>query len=266
MQYTGWAPVVFTDCSNSTTATSWKPAAIQWTTSGTGWTSTGCDCAITYNSDSNFIPPTYATTASPFNCTITHNNTYAKVPYTLTYNDNFTHQVASIFARWESVADTWKFYDPVESRKDHLKTILKSRHSPAIRTNTKPVGRTNDQRELYARDRLKRVIGEEKYRNFLRTGWVTVKAKSGLTYRIFPGHGITQVYNKGQMTERLCVALSGDWPPTDSLIIRYILILNNEQMFRSKAVPHGVTNDRSTMHAVDDRSLVEIAKSFRLAG
>jgi hypothetical protein len=106
------------------------------------------------------------------------------------------------------------------------------------------------------------VIGEAKYRDFLRTGAVAVKAKSGLVYRIRPGHDLTEVYDRGRMVERLCVVLDGQFPPTDSVIVRYLLVLNNEKLFRSKA--NVMSPAASQVAPISDaRSLVEIAREVR---
>jgi hypothetical protein len=172
------------------------------------------------------------------------------------YNGNFFAEGMPVIA-WRS---SYVFPTPAAQ----LKEILKSRRFPGIITQTKPMGHTLDAREVRARETLRRVIGDDKYKNFLKQGWVSVKAKSGLTYQIFPGHGITSVYKQGKMIERLCVVLSGNFPPTDSVIIRYLLILNNETMFRNKAVKHGVHPRVKHPIAVADRPIIEIAREVGL--
>jgi hypothetical protein len=107
-----------------------------------------------------------------------------------------------------------------------------------------------DVRETRARETLLRVLGEDKFKRFLKHGFVSVRAKSGLVYQIFPGHGITNVYEDGEKVERLCVVLRGNFPPTDSLIMRYLLILNDERDFRSHAIKHTVYKKRPEEKAV----------------
>jgi len=145
---------------------------------------------------------------------------------------------------WGGVYDPqsgWVQYHPKpKTMAERIKEIIAARNAPAFITNRKALDRPHDIRELRARETLCRVIGEEKYRRFLVQGHVTARAKSGLVYQIFPGHGITSVYDKGKMVERLCVVLRGDFPPTDSLIMRYLMILNNEENFRSYAIKHHV--------------------------
>jgi len=160
----------------------------------------------------------------------------------------------------------WNVVWPVSTPVDQMRNIITSRHAPAFRPNTRrsimPVPR--DVREQRARETLRRVIGDDKFKNFLRTGFVSVRAKSGMVYQIFPSHGITCVYNNGVQIERLCVVLQGDFAPTDSLIMRYILILNNEKYFRSFANVHSIVNgEEARTYQPDQRSLVEIFNELK---
>jgi len=79
-------------------------------------------------------------------------------------------------------------------------------------------------------------------------------------YQIFPGHGITCVYENGKMIERLCVVLRGDFPPTDSVIVRYLMALNNEDQLWGLAIKHGVSTYRpsANIRVADARPLTEI--------
>lgn len=156
--------------------------------------------------------------------------------------------------------------------KRRIHEVIQSRCSPNIivRNNTKrqPLAMPTDIREQRARETLRRVIGDAKFTNFVRHGFISVKARSGLVYQIFTGHGITHVFNQGNLVERLCVVLQGNFPPTDSLIMRYLLILNNEQQFRSFAVKHsveGYQTGRSHQQngQADIRPLAEIFKELK---
>jgi len=156
---------------------------------------------------------------------------------------------------------------------DRLREVIERRCAPAIFTRRKSIVVNADERELRARETLRRVIGDEKYQSFMKNGFVSAKARSGLVYQIFPGHGITAVFDKGIMIDRLCVVLRGDFPPTDSLIVRYLMILNNEQQFRGLAIHHTPNQkDRSELNRpvvdpfllpIPDKSLVEIFKSLK---
>jgi hypothetical protein len=156
------------------------------------------------------------------------------------------------------------YYNPLLSISERLKAIIDERCAPKILTNRKFMPNTQDIREIRARETLRRVIGEDKFRNFLKKGFVSVKGKSGKAYQIFPANGITNVYQGSIMVERLCVVLSGNFPPTDSIIMRYLLILNNEQHFRNLAIKHEVLV-KKPIPVVDERNLVEIYKSLKAA-
>ena len=152
---------------------------------------------------------------------------------------------------------------PKKTPAERLKEILNSRMAPGVLTNCRPLGLSKDIREIRARETLFRVLGEEKYRDFVRRGSVSVRAKSGLVYQIFPGHDFTKVYGNGKMIDRLCVVLNGDFPPTDSLIMRYLMILNNEQQFRSYANKHGAQAPLVVAQQPDQRSLAEIFRELK---
>lgn len=165
-----------------------------------------------------------------------------------------------------NIGPEWIFYENTPARPlsvgDRLRQMMQARQGPMLLVTRDPLKAAADDRERRARETLQRVLGEDKFRNFLRCGFVSVRAKSGLTYQIFPGHGITCVYRDGQMVERLCVVLTGDFPPTDSLIMRYLIILNNEDQFRSKAVKHPV-KERKQPAQIDLRTLPEIYRELR---
>jgi hypothetical protein len=152
--------------------------------------------------------------------------------------------------------------------KDRIKSIIDSRCAPNIiikqNDRRKALPMPQDIREERARETLKRVVGERKFLNFLKSGFLSVKAKSGLVYQIFPGHGITCVFDQGKLVDRLCVVLQGGFPPTDSLIMRYLLILNNEQMFRGYAIKHHVGEPNVLqLGQPDNRPLSEIFKELK---
>lgn len=159
----------------------------------------------------------------------------------------------------------WHWSDGVvaapKTPSERLRQMIQARQGPMIMTRN-PLKAPADEREVRARETLLRVIGEDKFRNFLKHGFITVRGKSGKVYQIFTGHGITCVYDRGQMVERLCVILTGNFPPTDELIMRYLMILNNEDDFRAKAIKHSVTQ-KKVADPVDLRPLPEIYRELR---
>lgn len=156
--------------------------------------------------------------------------------------------------------------EPIISIAEQIKKAIRTRIAPVIFTHAKPLGFTKDLREIRARETLQRVIGEERYRSFLKKGFISVRAKSGLFYQIYPGHDFTKVYDNGKMIDRYCVVMNGGFPPTDSLIMRYLLILNNEEMFKSYAVKHGTGFILPYETQVNkDKSLFEVFRELKRA-
>jgi hypothetical protein len=181
------------------------------------------------------------------------------------YTVNFRYRVAAGDVLWlDRQAGLGVGDAQVRTPQDRLKEILRDRHAPAVITTRKPAALAEDERERRARGTLRRVLGEQKFRNFIKCGFVSVKARSGRVYQVFPGHGITCVYEGETMVERLCVVLTGNFPPTDSLIVRYLMILNNEQQFCGLAVKHGVGGlQRRQPVAPDARPLPDIYKELK---
>lgn len=180
-----------------------------------------------------------------------------------TQGPNYTVRYYNGAAGGVDTTGCWAGYVyPPKTAAEKLREILNSRMAPGVLTNCRPLGLTNDVREVRARETLRRVLGENRFRDFVRRGSVSVRAKSGLVYQTFPGSDFTKVYDNGKLIERLCVVLLGGFPPTDSLIMRYLMILNNEQQFRSYAIKHGIQTPYLPA-APDQRSLIEIFKELK---
>ncbi len=173
-----------------------------------------------------------------------------------------------------TAGNTWRTFDggncwaykpiPQKTPRERLMEMLQQRQAPQIVVAREPILAPKDMREVRARETLRLCLGEEIFRSFLKNGFVSVRAKSGLIYQIFPGHGITRVYKQGRMVERLCVVFRGNFPPADSLVMRFLLILNDEAEFRSHAVKHGtVESKRTQLLGVDDRNLVQMFREFK---
>jgi len=157
---------------------------------------------------------------------------------------------------WDDAAEVWtceeKWYShappvPVDPAA-RLREMIQQRQGPAIivPNRRKIVQPTTQMNELRARATLRRVIGDDQYRRFIKNGFITVRALSGKIYQIFPGHGMTTVWQYGKAIEKLCVVLPGDFPPTDSMIMRYLMILNDEDDFRARANVFNAPNNSVT--------------------
>ena len=159
----------------------------------------------------------------------------------------------------------WKQVNPYRTPKDRLRDIIRSRKAPAaiIRSSRNALPVPKDVREKRARETMRRVLGEREFRRFMRHGFVSIHGKSGYDYQIFPGQGVTSVFNRGVLIERLCVVLRGNFCPTDSLMMRYLMILNDEEQFRSFAIKHSVEIYTEPVKEVDNRPLLEIYRELK---
>lgn len=191
-----------------------------------------------------------------------YGNCYMKWMDTDGTNATTCYDVQDIWGRFK-----WRSYDssPILTPQQRLREILQKRQSPLIIVSSKTVAHTSDMREIRARETLKRVLGDDKFKSFITRGFVSVRAKSGLIYQIFPSHGVTSVYRDGEMVERLCVVLRGEFPPTDSLIMRYLLILNDERDFRKHAIKHTIIQKKAAPVVEDLKPLTEIWKGLKVA-
>lgn len=99
-------------------------------------------------------------------------------------------------------------------------------------------GAANEER---ARQLLRRFVGNDRFRRYLRDGFIVFCAKSGRDYQLFPGYGITQVWEKGEIIERLCLVMQDSkLPPTDSVVMRILLLEHDEEDFRDRSIKHSV--------------------------
>ncbi len=188
--------------------------------------------------------------------------TWMDVRMTARYTEGFATAGGFFLASGDSDESHYK----PKTAADRLREMIRDRMAPAalgrardpnvnpVRPGLRP---TDDFRELRARETLAKIVGEDKFRRFVRDGFVTCRAKSGKTYQIFPGGGFTRVYENGKELSRLCVVLRGGFPPTDSVIVRYLMILNNEKGFCDLAVNQG-EGGRGRPQVRDERPLAEV--------
>ncbi len=193
--------------------------------------------------------------------TIQINNTTSSWNQYIQWNDNVTYPIAFTRATygWPTTAltiDDIKVPSAFKTRADRLRELIRKRSGPAILIGRTPAATKYDEREERARDVLRRVVGDERYRRFLAHGFVSVKARSGRVYCIYPGHQQTLVYQNGRMIERLCVVLRGQFPPTDTLITRYLMLLNDEAGFR-KIANSSSGYERPARTTIEARNLLE---------
>ena len=151
-----------------------------------------------------------------------------------------------------------------------LATIIRDRQAPLIiskNPDRRAILPTRDPAELRARETLRLVVGNEEYRNFLKHGFVNCAGPSGRIYVIRPGHVNVRVWKDGKPFDSLCVDLDsrGKFPPTDSVIARYLMILNQEDELWAKANKSGPNwmSKPLTLPTTSHKSLVEILAELK---
>lgn len=211
----------------------------------------------TSTSTSSFIYPTSSSTPSFIYPT-------AIWPRLSTTNSSIIYDFEG---NWQKTIGLWQqFKIPIKTK---LKQIIKDRIAPniIIKNNDRriPLKVSKDIREQRARETLRKILGEKKFINFLKCGFLSIKAKSNKIYQIFPGSQFTCVFENGKLIEKLCVILTGNFPPSDSLLMRYLLILNNEEEFRSLANKHPVYSQNLELGEKNVKSLVDIFRELKVA-
>ena len=157
-------------------------------------------------------------------------------------------------------------FKPQATPREQLRQAMAQRLAPAIHVLRKALTPAEEQ-ETRARGTLRRVVGDEKFQRYLRCGFVTVRnPRNGLTYQCFPGHGGVKVWKDGKMVESWCVFLQGNFPPTDQLITRYLMVLNNPDQLRAIAnVSQGRNSVRQPQQVFPQENLVQLFKKLKAA-
>lgn len=168
--------------------------------------------------------------------------------------------------------DPYRIHQVRLSPQQRLQQIIQERQAPAIHvrdSKRNPLRAPSDIREERARETLRRVVGDEKFRRFQSHGFVTARSpKTGRIYQIFPGHGLTCVWENGVMVERLCVVLRGNFPPTDAVIVRYLLAINNEEKLWEVGIKHGAIKKQQSQIVLPEnmtKPLPEILRELKAA-
>ncbi|MCK9459558.1 MAG: hypothetical protein M0R80_07960 [Proteobacteria bacterium] len=259
------------------------------------YTGTGTATATYINASSNIIYPSSCwgekSTNSWDDGYIKNYNKYVKWGSIIYNNDletNSNYICKDIYSKkicnyidTTTAGSSWKIYDPVTTGtgsiywptvaplpltpSERMRELLRARRGPAILGTRTPLSLQAEEREQRARETLRSLVGEDQFRRFLKHGFITVKAKSGLTYQLFHHH--TYTWQNGKRLQHLCVVLAGNFPPTDTLIVRYLMILNNEQQFRQLAIASSGESYVVPMKpkTVDMRPLMEVFQELKAA-
>lgn len=122
------------------------------------------------------------------------------------------------------------------TKEERFRQQLRQRLMPQILFRRFGVGRTTKDSEKKAREALRAIIGEVRFKRYLKHGFLTVRGVSGHVYQVFPGHRMTHVWKDGKPVEKLCIVFcDSSVPPTDSVIMRLLMILDSEEEFRRQS-------------------------------
>ena len=114
------------------------------------------------------------------------NETCCSTATTVTYDrDSITWERLDDFdgCRWER-----RQVQPSRSPGDRLRDIMQSRQAPMLIVPRRQKILTKaDVREERARETLRRILGQDRFRRFLRDGFISLKAESGKFYQLFTG-------------------------------------------------------------------------------
>lgn len=95
--------------------------------------------------------------------------------------------------------------------------------------------------EIVALQLLKSMLSSERWKKYLKYGFVDVQARSGLIYQIGRGQHHVKVFRQGENIADLCVGLKNRYnmPPTDEVITRMIIVECDEPDIWARANAHG---------------------------
>jgi hypothetical protein len=85
-----------------------------------------------------------------------------------------------------------------------------------------------DPPEVRAMQLLRKLIGQDEFRRYLKYGFVMVRGASGLRYQIGRGQHSIRVWGRTAQVDSLCCYLAGRFPPTDCVITRMLSAESDE--------------------------------------
>jgi len=167
-----------------------------------------------------------------------------------------------------------------ETKKEHIKCKLKQFMKSNLFIKTKYTKQDIlkmqvSHAEIKARSTLRDSISEKQWRRYLATGFMMIQGESGKWYQVFQNQRHIRVYQKGIMTDRICIHTDEKCPPTDHVLNIMSLIQNDESLIWTKGVSN-VYKQNSSFNLrknllpqnnpnVNQLSLVETYKQLKIA-
>lgn len=189
-----------------------------------------------------------------------------------TYTTNITTATNDWYHSYDNENRTWtlantnRLWYPSKPKtaQEKLQQIIQARQSPHIHTNRKSITTPADPRETRAHDTLQLLIGPQRYRQYLKNGYVTIHShQNGKTYQVYPGTKFTHVHDKGKREQDLCIYLAHDFPPTDQLIAKILLIQTDPNHYHHIANKHHPNPATLTPLPASNLTLPEIYKELK---
>jgi len=129
------------------------------------------------------------------------------------------------------------------SKADRFRARLRSQMEPDRRSRSDPNQFGNvAQNEIVALQLLKSMVSADRWRKYLKCGFVDVVGRSGLVYQITRGKSHVRVFRRGERLAELCVVLKNRhvMPPTDEVITRMLIAEGDESDLWRRANVYGL--------------------------
>jgi len=129
-----------------------------------------------------------------------------------------------------------------KTKEEELRDRLRANLRPGIVTRNRNLwGIELTEEEIRARTLLLELIGETAFRRYMRRGFIMVQGRSGTMYKVSGGNVMIVSYvrdaaGKYIPNEKFCVIFNyGNMPFTDGVIMRKLIIENDEFALRKRA-------------------------------
>jgi hypothetical protein len=152
---------------------------------------------------------------------------------------------------WHTVPEAQNYWVinglPELSKAERFRERLRSQMDPALRSRSDPNQFGNvAQNEIVALQLLKSMVSTDRWRKYLKHGFVDVVGRSGLVYQITRGKSHVRVFRQGERLAELCVVLKNRhaMPPTDEVITRMLIAESDESDLWRRANVYGLKHPR----------------------